>query len=328
MSNILLIGPRFFGYCDRIAKRITKDGHSVAYIPDRPSESFYSKVIIRLRPSLFKSKCFDYFVDEFSKIPDFFPDVVLIIKGEGIQRSTLEHIRTIYPDARYVNYQWDAAVNVPTFHECKDLYDAVFSFDKNDANHLGVDFCPLFYFDEQLVNAVDSTSELKYDISFVGTIHSDRYSIIKKIDKALPCSIRRLWYRYITDWQIFLVRKIFSPQFWNSKLSDFKLKPLSHQEVINIFNTSNCVLDIERPQQIGLTIRTLEVLSAGKKIITTNKAIEEYDLFESGNVLVIDRKNPKVSLDFISTKPNSVDKRMMNSYSISSWLQRVVYMFL
>ena len=87
---------------------------------------------------------------------------------------------------------------------------------------------------------------------------------------------------------------------------------------------SEIIIDIEHPDQSGLTIRTLEVLAAGKKLVTTNRDVINYDFYQYGNVYVIDRLNPKVPQDFIKKPFNPYPSSILNSYSIDNWLVDVL----
>ncbi|MER2471008.1 hypothetical protein [Photorhabdus laumondii] len=326
MANILVIGPLFFGYSQRLVELMKDDGHSVNFIVDRPSEKFLYKVLVRLSPSFLNRKCSTFFREQLSGLSDFEPDLVLVIKGEGVNKNILSMLRNKFCNAKFVNYQWDAIKSVPTFSECRNLYDKIYTFDKQDASNYSLNFRPLFFIDS--LNSRESFTEQLpciYDLSFVGTIHSDRYTIINKIKNQLPLDIHCYWYNYVTDKAMFYFRRFLNIRFLFSRMSEFQFKPLNSKDVYSIFRQSNCILDIERPQQRGLTMRTLEVLSAGKKLITTNSSIREYDLFCSGNVFVINRKNPKIPLDFLKKSPNSVDQDIIIRYSVVTWLDEVVY---
>ncbi len=302
------------------------DGHNTYFITDRPSESFFHKVILRLSPSLVKKKCSKFFLNQLAELCDFIPDLVLIIKGEGVTKDVLSILRNKFPAAKFINYQWDAIESVPTFLECQHSYDKIYTFDKQDAYNHSLIFRPLFFIDNFIPkgNSIKQLSCI-YDLSFVGTIHSDRYTVINKIKKQLPADIRCYWYSYVTDKAMFYCRKLLNIRYLFSKINEFQFIPLDNRDVYSIFSHSNCILDIERPRQRGLTIRTLEVLSSGKKLITTNPSIREYDLFHSGNVFVINRKKPQIPLDFFKKSPNPIEQKVIARYSVATWLNEVVY---
>lgn len=303
------------------------DGHSVKFFSDRPSESFINKIVIRLRPSLMREACLKYFKTHIDSLQNFVPDIVVVIKGEGLNRDAVSYMRGLYKEAAFVNYQWDSIKNVPSFHEFYDLFDHLYSFDQVDSAEYSLKFRPLFYLGESVAHKsnISQNSEFVYHLSFIGTMHSDRYAILCKIQKNLDSDIRYFWYNYVTDKAMFYIRKVFDYRYFFSRLSDFRFEPLPKQEVYSIFSDSNCILDVERPRQRGLTMRTLEVLSLGKKLITTNKDVVNYDLYSSGNVLVIDRDSPNVPVSFLKEPPRAIDSHLLAYYSLSTWLEEVIY---
>lgn len=324
MANILLIGPVFFGYTKSITNCMEADGHTVKLISDRPSESFLNKVIVRLSPSLVRSSCYNYFKRELDSLGDFEPNLVLVVKGEGLNKKIMSYMKTAYRHAKFVNYQWDAVSNVPSFHDIYHMFDFVYTFDRSDAERYQLIFHPLFFVGNGSASH-HAIVERKFHLSFIGTIHSDRYSVINKIKNNMGSDIDCFWYPYVTDRAVFFIRKFFDYRYFSSKLSEFRFTPLPKNEAYDVFMKSTCILDIERPQQRGLTMRTIEVLSLGRKLITTNFDIVNYDLYDSGNVLIIDRNNPVIPRTFLIEPPKSIDLNVLERYTLSSWLNDVVY---
>ena len=70
-------------------------------------------------------------------------------------------------------------------------------------------------------------------------------------------------------------------------------------------------------------MRTFEALGARRKLITTNLDIEHYDFYNPNNILVIDRMNVNVPVDFISSQYVDIDQNIYDSYSLSSWLRKI-----
>lgn len=125
------------------------------------------------------------------------------------------------------------------------------------------------------------------------------------------------------DPKIYYARKLFSRAFRLAKKRDFSFTPLKKNDILNIIEKSNCVLDIERPVQRGLTMRTIEIMGAKKKLITTNKDIVNYDFFNRNNILVIDRNNPEIELSFIRGNYHELPMSIYKKYSIGKWLNDV-----
>ena len=65
---------------------------------------------------------------------------------------------------------------------------------------------------------------------------------------------------------------------------------------------SKTVVDIQHPKQSGLTMRTIEMLGANKKMITTNADIQNYDFYHPNNICIVDRNNVVVPPEFIKDR--------------------------
>ena len=86
------------------------------------------------------------------------------------------------PNARMVLYLWDSVANKVNTLEKLDSFDEVFSFDKKDCERFSLTFRPLFFDDEYELIAKEDPKMI-YDLFFVGTVHSDRYQILKEVKK-------------------------------------------------------------------------------------------------------------------------------------------------
>jgi hypothetical protein len=93
--------------------------------------------------------------------------------------------------------------------------------------------------------------------------------------------------------------------------------------VQSVFAESLAVVDIEHPNQRGLTIRTFETIGAGKKLITTNKSVVNYDFYSSGNVFVIDRAKPEIPLNFLMTPAAQYSSEILYRYSLAGWIDEI-----
>jgi hypothetical protein len=86
---------------------------------------------------------------------------------------------------------------------------------------------------------------------------------------------------------------------------------------------SRVILDIQHPAQEGLTMRTIEMIGAGKKLLTTNREVISYDFYDSHNMQYIDRNNPVIDKSFFKTDYRTIDSRIYDKYSIRGWLREV-----
>ena len=67
-KNILLISVSFFNYENLIKKQLERMGASVDLFDERPSNSFFSKAIIRIKKEVYSVKINQYFKDIIEKL--------------------------------------------------------------------------------------------------------------------------------------------------------------------------------------------------------------------------------------------------------------------
>jgi hypothetical protein len=90
-------------------------------------------------------------------------------------------------------------------------------------------------------------------------------------------------------------------------------------EVAEIVRQSRAVLDVEHPRQRGFTMRTIETLLAGKKLVTTNKHIVGSDLYHPSRAHVISRRTPEIPAGFVEQPCDAIPDELRRRYSCEGW---------
>lgn len=318
--RILLISPRFFGYERRIAERLESRGAKVTFVDDRPSNSTLSKILIRLSSSLIQARLDAYHRSEIQRLKGISFDDILFIEPESCSTATIQGYRESFPGARFLLYMWDSFQN-KAGHVRKSLrfFDRTFSFDAVDCKDYRMSFRPLFFGDEPKPS-LEEAAEI-YGFSFIGTIHSDRYRILKLLkSQAERANVRTFTYPYLPSRLIFWLYKLTKREFWSARLGDFYFDHLPYAEVLRVMQGSVAVLDIEHPGQRGLTMRTFEVIGARKKLITTNREVIHYPFYSPERIQVIDRQAPSIATDFLAAPAEPIPSHILATYSLDGWI--------
>lgn len=319
-KNILLISPVYFNYYKEMISSLENMGAIVDWYDERPSNNFFVKSILRVNENLIKSNLESYYDKIIEKIKDKRYKYILIIKPEGIPVSSINKIKKMNPDAKVVMMLWDSIANNKAAIEKIKYADKVFSFDKNDCEKYKLTFRPLFYI-EKYSDIANSKVKYEQDLLFVGTVHSDRYKILMNLKNKLEEQGHSCYFYMYIPYKIFYrVRKVLFNEFSGSSIDEFKFKPLSQGEIVDLVRKSRVVLDIQHPKQTGLTMRTIEMLGADKKILTTNNDIINYDFYNKDNIQLVDRDISDLDFRFFHTKYNKVPKEIKHNYSLESWL--------
>lgn len=319
--RVLVIAPRFFGYEQEIAVGLTRSGHHVDILPDRPFDNSIMKAVMRFRPELGGYRvCDQFFAQRLEEFGRNKYSIILVIQGEGVTARTLKTLRNSYPQAKMVFYTWDSIENKPFSRRNLSLYDYCSTFDPVDAKKYGLNFRPLF-FSDGFDRPADPT--YTYDLSFIGTVHSDRYKIVRALLEQLPSGAHTFVYLYLQAEWMFDLRRLFTTTFDGAARDDFRFAPLSKDVVQAIFFSSRAVLDIEHVNQRGATMRTMEALGSKRKLVTTNKSLSDYDFYNPLNIQIVDRLEPRLDQDFLQSPYQEVPEEVRQKYTMRQWLRDV-----
>lgn len=318
-KRILLIAPDFFNYYKVICSSLESDGWEVAYLSDRPPVGSLAKIGIRKARFLFHGFLNSYYRQKLQAMGRF--DRILIIKGEGITPKSLALLREINGTAKITLYLWDGIKNVPGGERLSRLVDDVYTFDPEDAKAFGFKLQPLFYVNNEQKTTLSAAP--RYLISFVGSIHSDRLQVISRVRKVVPAD-GMFVFVYFPSKLLYYFRKFFDFSFGAFSASELSLTSISKNAVEDVFRFSYAVLDIQHPKQTGLTMRTMETLALGKKLVTTNPTVVQYPFYSPKNICVVDRMNPVIPASFFEEGVDESSVQAVQDYELRKWTQRVV----
>lgn len=319
--RILFIGRQFFGYESLISNHLRERGFQVDFVADVPFNSTMMKAITRIfwpfvRPyaeRLMKKK-----IDATTQ--DSVYNCIFVIIGECLTVDLLRILKKRYPNAKFSLHLWDSIGNrrqrlVKNFQ----FFDRVSSFDPYDSKRYKIFFRPLFYSSE----TVFPNTNCRWDISFIGTDHSDRFRILSLIQTHIDKNMTFFCYLYSHAKWVHRTYRLFRPSYWIKSELNVKFTPLSKNDYNELIASSRCLIDLEHPAQKGLTIRTFEILAAGKKLITTNSEISSYDFYDSRRIHILDRDNPMIPKDFVFS--DTVDRSLLSEkYSLKNWVDDVI----
>lgn len=321
--DTLLIAASFFGYSKEIKNVLEARGRSVLWFEDRPAIDTRTKAMVRLAPSLIRARTEAYFQHIIDQARQHPIRDVLVIKGEALSPTMIERMRAALPQARFTLYFWDSYRNMPADSPQKvPLFDRALTFDPVDAQaDTRLAYRPLFYLNEYAT--LDSAGQ-DIDVLFIGTVHTDRYAVLDRLGRVLPASMRFEKVLYFPSEWMYRGRRLFDPAFRNARRDEFVFKSLAKGEVMALIRRARIVVDIERPVQTGYTMRTMEMLGACRKLITTNPKINEAAFFHPDNQLYIDRQQPVVPAEFLTSPWHPMPAGSMRTYSLDGWLDEVL----
>ena len=324
-KRILFFSAHLFGYQNDIRLAMESVGAIVDYYDERPANNFLVKGVIRINRNLLAGYINHYYNKIIKETLQKEYDYVFFIKGESISASNVRRLKQFHPEANFIIYHWDSIANNSNAQNLLPYFDRVFSFDKIDCERLGLHFLPLFYTPDY-ANIPYYDKEIKYDMLFVGTTHSDRYKLVKRIEEQIikMGGLCLTWF-YFPSKILYYKMKIQNSYLRQIPVHTFHFKQMSKELLLQLYAGSRIIIDVQHPKQTGLTMRCIETLGAKRKLITTNYYIIEYDFYNPDNILVVDRNLPYVPEKFLNEPYRDTPKEIYESYSIKNWLSSIFY---
>ena len=307
-------------YGEAIKEELAKRGAIVSGYDERPSQNSITKIVIRL----FKKRIpqiFDRYISRvIAENKDEQFDYVLICRGEAFTPLTIQHLRKAFPTAKVLLYFWDIL-------RCADVRfiiphaDRAMSFDPQDAEeNEGLEFRPTFFVNDYRM--VKDNPEDKNDVCFIGTLHSNRHKIIKKIEKSFTDKGFRFYkYLYVPSPLVYIKDSIV--KFPYISLSQVHFNPISVKDTVKVLNETKAIFDINYTAQKSLSTRAYEAMAARRKYITTNPEVKTYDFYNPNNIAVVDLNNIELSREFIETPFEHVPEETLYHYSVAGLIDNL-----
>ena len=108
---------------------------------------------------------------------------------------------------------------------------------------------------------------------------------------------------------------------FQGRLGFYREKLIPYRKVIDLVKKSDILLDYSTNPETGLSLRAMEALFFGKKLITNNLEILESDFYHPANIYVLDHDKRSLR-EFIDCPLDPVDSEIRDKYLLSNWLKR------
>jgi cellobiose-specific phosphotransferase system component IIB len=314
-KHVLLLMPNFFNYSGILIDELEGRGAIVDFIENKQLP--FDFVSPRCKFRLLRKLVFTIFDLKWNHIKKQLHnnksyDYFFCINGFLFDKRIISKLKESNSSIKTILYLWDST-DMFDWEGIENFFDKSFSFDPMDSEKLKIQYITNFY-----PKDVIKDDFIKNDIFFVGTQHSDRYEVLKKVVENNNVSINniKLLIKYknvLHNKFIYHILRKFNNQFSLNYAKNYELierlrrdpfliySPISSDTIIKLMNESRFVLDIQAPNQVGIPHQMMRALSMGKQIITTNSWIKNYDFYNPKQILIIDRNNPVLSKEFLES---------------------------
>lgn len=319
-KRILLICPRFYSYSDLIVNCLADLGYNVTFFENRmlPSDTKCStNIMTSYLYKIKRPKEKEQYINEIiKKTQNQRFDILLSINAFIITEGFINSIKKLNPQIKTILFLWDSLIYWKYANVLR-LFDKVYSFDHNDCDKYNLTYHPDFI----IGSRQETKSENHYKIVHIGSVSifsSHRIPILAKLKRL--CKKQKIP-NYITivtnigeDWEKSKIKTVYRCltsrlhmillwryiRYKNSGI--FTDKRLSLDEVNQIEYNAELIIDIPPLKQNGCTIRSLEALNRGQKILTTNESIVTDEFYDGDMIHILN--NNKYDINKILAYPN------------------------
>lgn len=301
-------------YGEAIKAELESRGALVKSYDERPSQNAISKSLIRYTKKKFPFIFERYIQSVIKRNNGVKIDYVLLCRAEAFTPLIINYLRNVYPGVKIILYLWDTLDSSPV-QPIISCCDKAMSFDPMDVKeNQNLQFRPTFFVDEY--SHIVENLNPQNDVIFIGTLHTNRYKIIRFLEESLATQGLEL-IKYFFLPSILVYMRNFFVKFPYVSIKKVHFHPLSLVETIKLLNDTKVILDINHTGQVSLSTRAFEAMAAKRKYITTNHEVKKYDFYSTNNVLIIDLNNPIIPKDFFETPFKEVDASILRKYSVA-----------
>ena len=209
---------------------------------------------------------------------------ILVIDGalNNVELDELERCKKINPELKIDLFLINAMeASSPIMKKVRPkisqfAWNHVYTFDEKDADKYGFLFIGYTYYSKHMLKPCT----LNYDVYFVGGLKGGREKMIE-------------------DAHDYLVRQGVNCQFdlmtFGQNKKENALEKVSYsgrwipyEDVLKKVNSSKCILEICQEGQSGPTLRYFESVCYNKKLITNNKSVKGFPLYNPNYVQIFD----------------------------------------
>lgn len=219
--------------------------------------------------------------------------------------------------ARFVLYLWDDADNIPNNHGRFKYFDDIFSFNPQDCKTFGFQFRPSFYLPQFTYQGEDKN----IDIFYKGSLRERKRSLLIEHIIHIANKQKHEISLYTSKGYLPNFFKVPNKEFFDKYCNN---KYFNASQISSKSKHSKALLDISFRDQKGLSPRIFEAIAANSKIITTNRNIINYDIYNN-NVCIIGEngENSEYIPHFITTDYRPYSENTLRKYSLTGFIDDV-----
>ncbi len=313
--KILFFGLNYHDYTRNIIDEMRAVGGDVTYVDIQPRSLFF-KVFRTAGRRFYDRYLRVHHASAISKSKSETYDKVVFLQAHQVSLENLTELRTVQPTAEFTLYNWDSLSNHDYRQQAK-YFDRVLTFDPVDARENGYGYLPLFC--SRFMQSLRRDRAEPGSLFMVGNIVKPaRYMAVESFRQY--CAANHLKFK-----QHLKVSPVILLQLVRGGISprDVSLRSIDMGDFCELIETSTAAFDFANHAQSGQTMRMMENLCLGKKIVTSNTWVKKEPFFSPDRIHVFDGLDFTGVADFLNR--DLIDKNVdFSEYHIQSFVRRLL----
>lgn len=201
---------------------------------------------------------------------------------------------------------WDKIANLSDYHALiryvRGMNVDLATYDLQDARTYGLRFVPQYYNFNHF--PILNNDNLKNDFYYMGS----NVDIIRleQLNNMISFFDREDW-----TYQLLLV-------------DNKKTKWISYTDNLKNVSQCRCIIELNKPGQFGLTMRTMEALAMKKKLITNNPRIKDYPFYSRENIFIWGEDDVFTIKNFLEAPYENVEESVINDFDVNNWIKKIL----
>lgn len=240
-------------------------------------------------------------------------DYCMLIRADIYPQEIIEQIKL--KANKMIAYQWDGVERYPAIKRLVDLFDRFYVFDSKDASQEDKRFVSTtnFYFGHLNRSDIKPKSSSFF---FLGTFMKIRWPQIKE---AIQFIVQN---KGIPNFYLYSGDRNLSGEYILDGIT-FINKPMTYQENINLALKSEIFVDFLVDVHSGLSFRVFEAIGYGRKLITNNREVMNYDFYHPHNIYVLNNEERTLN-EFLNVPYSPINPEILSKYNFDNWIYRIL----
>lgn len=226
---------------------------------------------------------------------------IIIVHISYLTMNIFPYLHRINPDAKFIAWYWNSIEDrtIPT--KIKGECDK-WSFDFMDCQKYQLKYNHQYYFK----SATKKSNKILWDIYFCGKDKGRSEKII---------GLYKEFQRYKLKVKIQVV-----PSERKDIPKEIVSERISYDEIKDNISISKAILELTSDGQSGFTLRLMESIFFGKKLITDNIYVKKESFYNENNIFVLGERDLSELNDFLNSEFIPYNDEVLDRYDVRQWI--------